>query len=108
MAGHGTVPQYDEYPASGTSQGIPAAPDLSSHPMAGRYRTVLRDAAKKGPDFAGHYTLVRIGCGTSCVMVALVDAVNGRVYFPRGLHMVQWGGWWHEPYGPEYRLSSRL
>jgi hypothetical protein len=104
----GTPQCFEEYPAEQTSQGVPAAPNLTSHAMARRYRTVLRKAAKEGPDFAGHYMLVRIGCGTSCVQIAVLDAVDGTVYFPRGLRMVQWAGWWHEPYGPDYRLSSRL
>lgn len=49
------------------------------------YRTVIRDEARRGPDFAGHYTLVRIGCGAATVCVAIADAATGKVYFPANL-----------------------
>jgi hypothetical protein len=103
----GTVPRYEDYPAQPYT-GPSATPDLNSHPDARRYRTVLRRAARRGANFAGHFTFVAIGCGTSCLMVAVVDGEHGTVFFPQGLTMVQWAGWWHEPYGPQYRLSSRL
>ena len=105
---HDMPQRHEEYAAEHIFHGVPAAPDLNSHPRARRYRTVLRRAASGGPDFAGHYTLARIGCGASCVEIAVIDAVDGAVYFPRGLRMVQWAGWWHEPHGLDHRLSSRL
>jgi hypothetical protein len=46
------------------------------------YRTVIRAGAKKGADFAGHYTIIRIGCGAATVCVAIADAHSGKVYFP--------------------------
>jgi hypothetical protein len=102
------VPQFEEYPATTEFHGTPAVPDMSGNPTARQYRTVLRQSSMKGPDFAGHYTFVRIGCGTSCALVAVVDAVDGKVRFPSGLRMIEWAGWWHDAYGPEYRLDSRL
>jgi hypothetical protein len=30
-------------------------------------------------NFAGHYILTVIGCGTSCILVAAIDARNGKV-----------------------------
>jgi len=60
-----------------------AAPvDLASHPLASRFRTRLREAAGKGPNFAGHYTIASWGCGSGCLQYAIVDARNGRVFFP--------------------------
>lgn len=35
-----------------------------------------------GPNFAGHYVVIRWGCGSQCVMMALVDAETGKVYEP--------------------------
>src|SRR5262249_31492183 len=85
-----------------------APPDVTSHPRARTYRTALRQEVKEQPDFAGHYTLVQIGCGAGCVIVAIVEARSGRVFFPGALRQIHSAGWGHEPRGAEYRLSSRL
>ena len=45
------------------------------------FRTRLIEGAKKGPNFAGHYTVVTWGCGTNCAVVAIVDAKTGIVHF---------------------------
>jgi len=73
---------FDRYPAripAGTSK--PVAPDVGRG-QAHLYRTVIREAAGKGPNFAGHYTLIRIGCGAATVCPAIVDARTGKVFFP--------------------------
>jgi len=109
LTGHAdAAPRYQDYPAADRFQGRAAEPNLGSHPDARRYRTLLRRASREGPNFAGHFTFVHIGCGTGCTGVAVVDAKDGSVYFPQGLRMAQWAGWWHHPVGPQYRLSSRL
>jgi hypothetical protein len=59
--------------------------DLSSNKDARRFRTNLRNAAKDGVNFAGHYILTSWGCGTNCNDAAVIDAHNGKVYFPRQL-----------------------
>ena len=95
-------------PAVPTFEDYPVPPDLTSHPGARRYRTVLRAQAQKGPNFAGHYTLVTIGAGTSTVEVVVLDAKTGRVFFPKAVPLVQWAGWWNQPSGAQYRPTSRL
>ena len=70
-----------KYPAGAAYKGKPAALNLASHKDARTFRTRLREAAAKGPNFAGYMTVAIWGCGTSCQAVALVDARNGRVYF---------------------------
>jgi hypothetical protein len=45
-----------------------------------RFRTVIRDWARKGPNFAGHYAIAEWGCGTGCVQMAVVDLQSGDVY----------------------------
>lgn len=50
--------------------------------MARRYRTVLLKGAAEGANFAGHYSIVGWGCGTSCVQFAVVDLESGQVIFP--------------------------
>jgi hypothetical protein len=56
--------------------------NLKSHKNANAYRTNLRNAAKEGVNFAGHYILTTWGCGTNCSESAIIDARNGRVFFP--------------------------
>ena len=65
-------------PASATK---PVAPHVESG-KPHLYSTVIREEAGKGPNFAGHYTLIRIGCGASTVCPAIVDAKTGKVFFP--------------------------
>lgn len=59
--------------------------NLRSHKNANMFRTNLRNAAKEGVNFAGHYILTTWGCGTNCTQSAIIDARNGRVFFPREL-----------------------
>ncbi|WP_181183430.1 MULTISPECIES: hypothetical protein [unclassified Mesorhizobium] len=43
---------------------------------------ILEDM-KRGADFAGHYSMVMVGCGTACIGVRMVDLRNGEVFeFP--------------------------
>lgn len=86
-----------KYPAGAPFKGKPAAVNLASHKDARMFRTRLREAAPKGPNFAGHMTVVTWGCGTSCQAVALIDARNGRVYFGPTASL-----------GVKHRLDSRL
>ncbi len=63
-----------------------------------------------GPNFAGHYIIVEIGCGSPCIMMAIVDALTGRIYnspMASGLQMSWLGG---GPWLPEveFRLNSNL
>lgn len=34
------------------------------------------------PNFAGHYFVIRWGCGSNCLMMAIVDAETGKIYNP--------------------------
>lgn len=45
------------------------------------YRTRLRNAITYGPNFAGHYAIETIGCGTECIQLAIIDVKNGNVHF---------------------------
>jgi hypothetical protein len=93
-----SMPRFDDHPAGDTFTGTPAPVDLASAEGARRFRTVLREGAAQGPNFAGHYTVVQWGCGSPCQSFAIVDARTGRVTFGNGSLTV----------GAEYRLDSRL
>jgi hypothetical protein len=56
--------EFDKYPGEAPLRGAPTKPILSE-PRARLYRTALRDGAKEGPNFNGHYRLVDWGCGNS-------------------------------------------
>lgn len=56
--------------------------NLQSHKNARMFRTNLRNAAKGPANFAGHFILTTWGCGTNCTQSAIIDARDGRVFFP--------------------------
>ncbi|HEX6037541.1 MAG TPA: hypothetical protein VFZ20_05870, partial [Longimicrobium sp.] len=93
-----SMPRFADHPARETFTGTPAPVDLASAEGARQIGTVLREAARKGPNFAGRYTFVQWGCGTSCQSFAIIDARTGRVTFGgRPLSV-----------GAGYRLDSEL
>jgi hypothetical protein len=75
------LPRFEQYSVSKTFSGKPAAVNLRSHPKARLFRTALKLGSEKGPNFAGHYTVATWGCGSDCRMVAVIDAITGKVYF---------------------------
>src|SRR5262245_17699393 len=72
-----TTPRFEDFPAQ-PSHNRPA-PALVG--KADAFRTRIRDGAKAGPNFAGHYTGVTVGCGSGCMSFVVVDAVTGRVFY---------------------------
>ena len=75
------LPRFQDFPVKEPYRGTPAQVQLVSK-EARMFRTVLRGGAKKGPNFAGHYTIVGWRSGSSCDKFAAVDAQTGEVYFP--------------------------
>ena len=79
-------PQFREYRAP-ILRGKKAALNLGSHPLARKFRTLIREQMHDaGVNFAGHYTLASMGCGTGCSITAIVDRRNGNAYFPDQLN----------------------
>jgi hypothetical protein len=75
-----TVPEFEDFPVADAFRAAPAPPVLTS-PRARRMRTQILRQAARGPDFAGHFTVVRWGCGAGCVEWGIVDARTGTVWF---------------------------
>lgn len=105
-------PRPEDYPVvkSEIYKGNPAPVVLDSK-GARLYRTALREGAQKGPNFAGHYTVVTWGAGLGVFSVAVIDARTGKVYLPPfreientgyGLPFVDKGN------NPAWRIDSRL
>lgn len=104
-----TLPKFEDYPVTAIFTGEPAPVDFTSHPNARTYRTMLKRAAEKGPNFAGHYTIATWDCGTSCISIAIVDAITGSVFFPPELiDIVSWDWEWRETHGLDFRIDSKL
>lgn len=91
------APRFDDFPATRMYEGVPAPVDLRSNPTAPSYRTRLRQGSRKGPNFAGRYTVVSWGCGSNCETTMIVDADTGRVYDGIG-----------DERGAEFKLTSDL
>ncbi|WP_298514067.1 hypothetical protein [uncultured Kordia sp.] len=74
-----------------------AAPDFSSNPSTKRFVTRIKEACKKGINFAGHYTLVTWGCGSACQSGVVVDRKTGVIYSGYGTAL-----------GAEFRKNSKM
>jgi hypothetical protein len=93
----GRTPRFEDYPSRYALHGAPVSPDTTS-PDARRFLSALRRGVEKGPNFAGAYTVVIWGCGTSCQSGAVVDGRTGRVWpLPQDLAR-----------GAEFEVTSRL
>jgi hypothetical protein len=101
----GRVPQFKDYPVRSIYRGRTAPLILDRDARA--FKTRLRRAARERPNFAGHYIVTAWGCGTGCLVGALIDARTGRVYwfpFPVAQNYET-----DENFRPvEFRLDSRL
>jgi hypothetical protein len=98
LAQNKPLPRFEQYSVSKRFSGKPAAVNLRSHRKARLFRTMLRLGAEKGPNFAGHYTVATWGCGSDCRMVAVIDAITGKVFFAP----------FQVSTGASFRIDSRL
>jgi len=78
------------------------------------FRTQIKEAAKKPPDFAGHYRFAMWGCGTGCVGGAIIDLQSGAIFRPplagKGRGEERWIFCTDsdKEHGVQYRVDSRL
>ena len=122
------LPRFEDFPVTEIFKQTPAEPVLAA-PEERRFRTVIRqgvskgsgvedgitgeEVAVRGPNFAGHYAIVKWGCGSPCLMAAIVDLKSGTVYPPpfhdgsgHSYFQVPWAFPMEPPLA--YRLDSRL
>jgi len=88
---------FAKFPVEDKSSKTEVKLDLQSHPLANSFRTQIREGLASGPNFAGHYTVVEIGCGTACQNQVIVDLHTGRIV-----------AWEATETGASYRLDSSL
>ena len=73
-------PHFADYPVKERVRGKPAPINFRSHSQARMFRTMLRDTAALGANFAGHYAVNWWGCGTECMRIGIVNLKTGDVY----------------------------
>ena len=101
------VPRFSDYPVRERFQGKTAPLVLTR--AARMYRTRLKEAAKRKPNFAGHFIVTTWGCGTECIAGAIIDARTGHV-FMLPFTLCCWApGTVDDNFKPvDYRLNSSL
>jgi hypothetical protein len=101
------IPQFRDYSVSEVYSGRTAPLALGRDDRM--FKTRLAWAAKKQrPNFAGHYILTSWGCGTMCLMGAVIDAKTGKVYW-WNFSICCWSFDVDEKFEPiEFRLNSKL
>ncbi len=74
-----------------------ADPDFSTNPNSKRFITRIKNECAKGINFAGKYTLVSWGCGSSCQSGVIIDRKTGKIFGGYGTSL-----------GSEFRKDSKL
>lgn len=97
------LPSFENFPVAEEDvfRGTPAPVNFSSMPEALHYKTVITEGAKRGPNFAGHYTIVTWGCGSPCQISAVVDAITGNIVAYAGDSL-------STGYGVKYKINSKM
>jgi len=93
-----SIPSFQRYAVKDIYKGKAATPVLRT-PGDRQFRTRIRAGSAKGANFAGHYTLIILGCGTQCSSFLIVDARTGRVFADAQKEYTCW---------PYHRIDSRL
>lgn len=88
-------------PTIGASKSATRLPDFSGRDKKFAYmKTRIVEGLKAGPNFAGHYTIIRAGCGTGCTSNLMVDRTTGRVID------VPYGGEIQQQLNLRYRVTA--
>jgi hypothetical protein len=74
------APKFSDYPVPITRTGSSVQVNVYSTPDTSCFRAMLRQTARQGVRFAGHYAIDYWGCGTNCARIGIVDLNNGRAY----------------------------
>ncbi|KXU30656.1 hypothetical protein A0J57_20140 [Sphingobium sp. 22B] len=82
----GLLPHTSDAQPNRVYQGRIMYPDFNGRDRQyAMFRTRIVNEMRTGPNFAGHYAMVEIGCGTSCRFALVADVATGKVSrFPYG------------------------
>lgn len=102
-------PEFTDYPITARDQ-----PRAGPHPplrlttrTARRYTTVIHNAYREPPNFAGHLQVASWGCGTDCRNFAVLDQKTGQAYTLAGVDAIV-GAMGNDDERVDFRLDSRL
>lgn len=73
-------PKFTDYPARVIGARTSVRVKHNSTPDTPCFRAMLRQTARAGQRFAGHYAIDYWGCGTNCARVGIVNLLTGRAY----------------------------
>ena len=75
--------EFSDFPVSSAYRGKTVLPNWRDKDAA-LFRTRITNAMRTGSNFAGHYVVITIGCGSGgCRLVLIADARNGKLFsFP--------------------------
>ena len=76
----GQIPEFKDYAVTEKFKGKIAVIDYSGNKYPEMFKTAIGAGVAGGVNFAGHYIVVKWGCGSDCEQGAVVDAINGSVY----------------------------
>jgi hypothetical protein len=93
------IPRFSDYPSRVIQTSRSIHVDVGSTPYTSCFRTMLRDTARRGVKFAGHYALSYWGCGSECAQIGIVDLRTGRSYV---------SPFWVSPVSVKTQPDSRL
>lgn len=94
-----TTPKFSDYSIKEIYQGQSKLPDFKNDEyIEFKLGSELADM-KKGPNFAGHYTIMQGGCGTECIFTIVVDNKTGQ-YFKLPIDSSN--------SGIEYKVNSKM
>ncbi|WP_146767938.1 hypothetical protein [Mesorhizobium atlanticum] len=91
--------RFEDFPAKIFQR--KAAKNIQVHPNDSWARAVkpdIRKALKRGADFAGHFSVVLVGCGTACIAARMIDLRTGQLFWIPGGYQLDL----------EYYVGSRL
>jgi hypothetical protein len=87
------APQFEDHAVPREAIRHPAPLRLGDGADARMFRTRLRaavaEAARHGPNFAGHYALATWGCGTGCLNWGVVDLRTGKASFAPAMRSLE-------------------
>jgi len=94
---------FAQFPVAHIFHGKAAFPQFSGRDRPLRqFRTRIRKGMAAGPNFAGEYSVIQIGCGTECSKVLIASNRTGQVFsFPKG-------GETDGPLTVKFHVTSRL
>ena len=71
-------PKFEDFPVTQKWNGVHSEVRLETTEQR-LFRTNLREASKKAPNFAARYRIIIWGCGTQCIQGGMVDIETGKI-----------------------------